>query len=117
MALFSPAAPADKPARRSKERADAPVALVAVSVFREPGFAVAGAGVALAAAEESSGAKSKQWNAVADARGEYVFRVPVSAMKYSVTASAKGLKPEKKTVAVEGEGRFDVTFMLEPESK
>jgi hypothetical protein len=110
-------AAAGKPAKRGKESAAEP-ALIAVSVFREPGFAVAGAEVELSPETDGkSPAKTKKWKATADSRGEYVFRVAPSAMHYTVAASGKGLKPQQKSVAVEGEGRIDVTFMLEQESK
>ena len=92
--------------------------MIAVSVFREPGFAVSGADVELTAAlDDQSGAKTKKWKATADSRGEFVFHVPPAAMRYTVTASGKGVKAQQKTLTVEGEGRFDVTFMLEQESK
>ncbi len=92
--------------------------MIAVSVFREPGFAVSGAEIELMAApDDESGAKMKKWKATADSRGEFVFRVPPTAMRYTVSASAKGVKAQQKTLTVEGEGRFDVTFMLEQESK
>ncbi len=53
----------------------------------------------------------------ANSRGEYVFRVPTTAARYTVIASAKGLKSQQKAVSIEGEQRVDVTFTLEPESK
>jgi len=109
---------AEKPSRKSKTDPAEPAALIAVSVFREPGFALSGAEIELMAApEDESGAKTKKWKATADSRGEFVFRVPPTAMQYTVSASAKGAKAQQKTVTVQGESRFDVTFMLEPESK
>lgn len=109
---------AGQSAKRSKEKAPEPVALIAVSVFREPGFAVAGADIELSPeADEKSAAKMKKWKASGDSRGEYVFRVSPVAMRYTVAVAAKGLKAQRKTVSVAGEGRTDVTFMLEPESK
>jgi hypothetical protein len=54
--------------------------------------------------------------ATADARGEFVFRVPPGPMRYIVTASAKGMKTEEKPVTVQDGERVDVTFMLVEES-
>jgi hypothetical protein len=109
---------AAKPSKKSRTNAADPAALIAVSVFREPGFAVSAAEIELSATpDETSGAKMKKWKATADARGEFVFRVPPAAMRYTVSASGRGLKAQQKTLTVEGEGRFDVTFMLEQESK
>ncbi|MBS1875050.1 MAG: carboxypeptidase regulatory-like domain-containing protein [Acidobacteria bacterium] len=105
---------AEKPAKRGKEKAAEPFALIAVSVFREPGFAVPGAEIELAPAADE---KFKKLKVTGDSRGEYVFRVPTPAARYAISASGKGLKTQTKTLAVEGEGRFDVTFMLESESK
>ncbi len=92
--------------------------MIAISVFREPGFAVAAATVQLApAGGENSGFKAKAMKGVTDARGEFAFRVPPLPAQYTVTVTAKGLKSQQKPVSVHGEERVDATFMLEPESK
>ena len=90
--------------------------LIAVTVFREPGFALPGADLTLEAFPVEPGSKHKL-KGVSDARGEYVFRIPVEAKKYSVGVSAKGLVSQEKVLAAEGEQRFDVTFLLAAESK
>lgn len=95
-----------------------PAALIGVSVFRDPGFALAGAEVQLApAVEGNSKGKMKKLKGSSDSRGEFVFRVPPGPAEYKVSVSAKGLKAQEKSVSVQGEERVDVTFMLEPESK
>lgn len=95
-----------------------PKALIAVSVFREPGFALPGAEIELSAVPgEKTTEKMKPVKATSNARGEFVFRVAPAPMDYRVSVSAKGLKPQQKTVKVQGEERVDVTFMLEQESK
>jgi hypothetical protein len=103
----------------SKKKATAEsVALIAVSVFREPGFALPGAEVQLVAAPNvQPGSKMKKLKATTDARGELVFRVPPDPMQYKLAVSAKGLKSQEKSVSVQGEERIDATFMLEQESK
>jgi Carboxypeptidase regulatory-like domain len=95
-----------------------PAALIGVSVFREPGFAVPGAEVQLSATPSGQPApKMKKIKGVSNARGEFVFRVPPGPMQYTVSVSVKGLKPQAKAVSVQGEERVDVTFTLERESK
>ena len=90
--------------------------LIAVTVFREPGFALAGADVILKPFPAESGSKLKL-KGLSDARGEYVFRVPIEARKYTVGVSSKGLVSQEKMVSAEGEQRIDVTFLLAVESK
>ena len=117
LAAVALSAAAEKRNSRRKAEPDS-AALIAVSVFREPGFAVPAAEIQLAVATESkSGVKAKKIKVTSDARGEYVFHVPPDAMRYLVTASAKGLTPQEKAVEVQGEGRTDVTFTLQQESK
>jgi hypothetical protein len=104
-----------------KPRKQKPVesyALVAGTVFREPGFALPGAEVILTAAPDapSNGPRVKKQKAATDGRGEFAFRVPPEGMKYVVMVSAKGMKNQEKTVSVQGEERVEVTFMLAPES-
>ena len=55
--------------------------------------------------------------AVSDARGEFVFRVPPGPAHYSVTVAAKGYQSQRKSVSVEDQERVEVTFQLERESK
>ena len=103
----------------SKQKAGAETAaLIAVSVFREPGFALPGAELQLIAVpNEASAPKMKKLKATTDARGEFVFRVPPVPMQYTLSVSAKGLKSQQKSVSIQGEERIDATFMLEQESK
>jgi len=91
----------------------APYAIVAVSVFREPGFALPGAEVSLTA---DTGSKPKK--GLCDARGEYVFRVSAEPKNYLVRATARGFHPEEKHVAIHGESeRAEVTLELHAEAK
>jgi len=103
--------------KKSKEKA-ANFAVVAGTVFRDPGFALPGATLTLTPRGE---AKPKKLQAAkkttSDGRGEFSFRVSAAPATYLVKASLKGFHPEEKEAAVGGEGRVDVTFTLVPESK
>jgi hypothetical protein len=89
--------------------------LVAGTVFREPGFALAGVEVTLAPA--SAVGKGKKLKATSDSRGEFAFRVPPAEAKYTVSVSMKGYSSESKSITVSADQRIDVTFTLVPESK
>ena len=92
--------------------------LISGTVFRDPGFALPAAEVTLTPEPDSaSSQKAKPMKAITDRRGEFIFRVPVTAMKYSVHAYARGYAPQDKAVSIEGEQHVEVTFLLLPESK
>lgn len=116
--LFLPlTAHADK---KSKEKADAqPYAVLAGTVFRESGFALAGAEVMIAPDPQPGQApvKIQYPRAISDNRGEFAFRVPAAAMRYTVSAKAKGFEAKQKSADVEGEVRIDVTLILPAMSK
>ena len=103
------------PTAYARGRAKGPVAyaVVAGTVFRDPGFVVPSAKVTLRA---GSG-QFKPMKAVTDARGEFAFRVPPLPMHYTLSVEAKGLGPMEKPAEIRGEERVDVTFQLLPESK
>ena len=102
-----------------EKKAPAPYALVAGTVFREPGFALPGAEVVVTPnpPEGQERLKVKKLEARCDARGEFAFRVPPVPMRYTVRVSAKGYQSDEKSVSVEGEERVDATFTLRAESK
>jgi hypothetical protein len=94
-------------------------AVISGSVFQESGYALPDAAVTLVA-EPASGApavKAQKLEAVSDARGEFIFRVPPGPMNYAIVVSAKGYQSMRKSVTVEGQERVEVTFQLERESK
>lgn len=91
--------------------------MIGITVFRDSGFALPGAEVTLTPNPVAAAHKMKKQKGLSDSRGEIVFRVPTSAMRYTVRAVAKGFKPQEKSVSLEGEQRIDATFQLEPESK
>jgi hypothetical protein len=93
-------------------------AIIGGTVFRDPGFALRGAEVILEPEQPVvNGVKLKAQKAISDGRGEYAFRVPPIEAKYTVKASAQGMKPESKPAMTRGgEERIDVRFNLVPAS-
>ena len=94
-------------------------ALVAGTVFQESGYALPNALITLTPDPPADGstAKMKKQQAISDARGEFVFRVPPVPMHFTVKAAAKGFRSQEQPALIEGETRVDVTFQLQPESK
>lgn len=111
---FAPGLFADK-----KQKAAEPYAIVGGTVFRESGLSLAGAEVTIAPDPQSGQTpiKLRDTKAVSDRRGEFAFRVPTSAMRYTVKAKLKGFDTQQKSVDVEGEVRTDVTLILPALSK
>jgi hypothetical protein len=106
----------DKKPKQKQEQS--PYAVVAGTVFRENGMALAGAEVTLTAAGDSEEArKFKKMSTAANSRGEFAFHVGVEPMEYTVEAKAPRYQPRKKPASVSGETRIDVFFTLEPASK
>ena len=107
------AAPKKKPAPDT-------YAVVSGSVFDSSGYALPGADATLAPDVQAPGVqaqKVKPIEAVSDARGEFVVRVPPGPMHYIVAVHAKGYQSQQKTVSVQDQERVEVTFQLERESK
>jgi hypothetical protein len=102
------------PQRPKKE--PPPQAVVAGTIFREPGFAVAGAEAVLTFQTTPAGAKKrpKPMKTRTSARGEFAFTVPAGEALYTVRASAPGLEPQEKEVRIYGEERTEVYFNLKP---
>jgi len=94
-------------------------AIVAGTVFRESGFALPGADITLVpdAQPGQTPVKIRNTTAVSDARGEFAFHVPPTAMRYIIKARAKGFTEQQKTADIDGEVRVDVTLTLPTESK
>jgi hypothetical protein len=102
---------------KKKKSADL-YAIVGGTVFRDPGFALAGAQVLIEPEQEVvNGSKLKAQKAVSDARGEFAFRVAPISAKYRITVKAQGMVSQTKPAATNGgEERIDVTFTLQPAS-
>lgn len=91
-------------------------AVIAGTVFRDPGFAFPGVEITLSVVTPPPGKKKAQKprKLAADPRGEFAFRVPAGAAKYKLSAAAEGFKTEEKEVVVNLDERVDVYFTLKP---
>ena len=99
----------------AQRRAAPPHAVVAGTVFHEPGFALAGARVVLTSIPGgASPSKPQSQKAVTGARGEFAFRLPPTEAHYKISVSAKHFAAQEKTVEVRGEEQVETTFLLEP---
>jgi Carboxypeptidase regulatory-like domain len=92
-----------------------PHAVVAGTVFRDPGLALPGATVVLLRRDDPKAKKLQE--AISNYRGEFAFQVPVKPEVYVVRATLKGFHPAEKEATVSGEGRMEATLVLVPESK
>jgi len=99
--------------KKEKEKEKKLVAVIAGTVFRDPGFALAGVEVELVEVR-TDGKKPKSQKFVTDARGEFSFYLPPKEQKYKVKAAAKGLQPEEKETTATPGARMDVFFTLKP---
>ena len=89
-------------------------ALIAGSVFRPNGASMPSVEVTLSAEpDEQKGKKPKARKQTSNFRGEFTFRVPAKAMRYTLSVRSSGYKPLTKTVQVAGDERQDVSLMLE----
>jgi len=91
-----------------------PEAVIAGTVFRDPGFAQPGASVVLAL--KSAPAKKLQ-RLISSPRGEFTFRVPAGANSYVVSATLKGFQTARQEIDIQGEEQINATLLLVPESK
>ena len=100
---------------QAQRRIEAPHAIVAGTVFHEPGFALAGAHVVLTSIPDAgSSAKPQTQKAVTGERGEFAFRLPPTEAHYKISVAAKHFTGQEKTVEVRGEEQVETTFLLEP---
>jgi hypothetical protein len=91
-----------------------PDAVIAGTVFRDPGFAQPGASVVLAL--KSAPAKKLQ-HQISSPRGEFSFGIPAGPNRYGVTATLKGFQAAREEVEIQGEEQINATLLLVPESK
>ncbi len=99
---------------QGSKKAAAPYAIVAGTVFRDPGFAQPGASVVLTL--KSAPAKKLQ-NQVSSPRGEFSFRVPPGPQTYVVTATLKGFQTVRQEIEIQDQEQINATLLLVPESK
>jgi hypothetical protein len=94
---------------------NAPVAVIAGTVFRQPGFALPGAQVTIRPErDKEQGTKFKKSKIITNSRGEFAVRVPPVPMKYSVDVHANGYISQSKTVEIYGEQWKEISFLLDP---
>jgi hypothetical protein len=101
------------PAQGKKQKAE-PSAVIAGTVFRDPGFAQPGASVILS--RKGAPAKKLQQQ-ISSPRGEFTFRVPPGPTTYLVTATLKGFQAAQQEIEIQGEEQINATLLLVPESK
>ncbi|GIU80004.1 MAG: hypothetical protein KatS3mg005_3242 [Bryobacteraceae bacterium] len=91
-------------------------AVIAGTVFRDPGFALPGAEVELVLLSQASGRKKpKPVSTRTDPRGEFSFHVAPDPAEYKLTARAKGFQPEERIVKLSGgPERLDIYLTLKP---
>jgi hypothetical protein len=82
------------------------------NVFRDSGFALRGAEVVVT--PEPAPKKKVEWRAIADARGEFLLRLPGGPASYNVIVRAPGFTPREKNVIFAGDERLDFTFLMSP---
>jgi hypothetical protein len=90
-------------------------AVVAGTVFRDPGFALPEAKVVLTLRGDPKAKKLQE--VITNYRGEFLFQVPPKEAVYVVKASMKGYGPEQKEAPISGQDRVDVNLVLVPVSK
>lgn len=90
-----------------------PYAVVAGTVFREPGFVLPNAEVQLRMTVPPPGVKhAKPLTTRSDVRGEYAFRLPAGKAEYAISVKADGFVSEEKPAKIESEERVDIYFTL-----
>jgi len=91
-------------------------AVIAGTVFRDPGFALPGAEVEVVLASPAQGRKPpRPLRTRTDGRGEFAVQVAPDPAEYKVTARARGYAPEERIVRLSGgPERVDVYLTLKP---
>lgn len=101
---------------KKKKRRPERYGVIAGTVFQNSGFLLRGARVTLTPVPpDGSKVKKKDiQETVTDNRGEFAFRVPAGAMRYTIRVEADGWEPAEKTVEVQWDQRVDTVFRLRP---
>jgi len=98
---------------QGKRKAE-PYAVIAGTVFRDPGFAQPGASVVLVL---KSAPTKKLQRQISSPRGEFTFRVPASPNRYVITATLKGFQTAREEIEIQDQEQINATLLLVPESK
>jgi hypothetical protein len=94
------------------QKTQATPSVLAGTVFRDNGFALAGAEVRITEAGEEK-KKKKTWTSTTDSRGEFALRVPPSPVDgYNVSVKANGFEPQAKPVKLQEGERVELNFIL-----
>ncbi len=106
------ALPSPLPAKKKPEK----FGVIAGTVFQQSGFSLQGATIMLTPTPEEGGEINTKdiQKTVSDRRGEFSFRVPAGAMRYTVRVEAEGWQPAEKTVESQWDQKVGVTFRLKP---
>lgn len=102
----------------AEKKPPAEPSVVAGTVFRDPGFALANAEVTLAVKTPPQGVKvPKLQKTTSNFRGEYSFRVPAARAEYVVTVKAPGFVAEEKPAVLGGDPeRLEIYLTLKPKA-
>jgi hypothetical protein len=96
------------------KRKAGPDAVIAGTVFRDPGFAQPSASVVLTLKSAPSKKLQRQ---ISSPRGEFTFHVPPTPNSYVVTATLKGFQTARQELEIQGQEQINATLLLVPESK
>jgi hypothetical protein len=93
----------------AKEKEPDSFALLAGSCFNSDGFSLPGASirVEMQTNQEKPG-KTKKWQTVSDARGEFALRLPAGRHIFLIKASREGFVPLETTVSFVQDERQDI---------
>jgi len=111
--ILLPPASAQSTKKKAGKEAE-PYAVIAGTVFRDPGFAQPGAYVFLAL---KSAPGKRLLQLISSPRGEFTFRVPAGPNTYLVTATLKGFQTAREEIEIQGQEQINATLLLIPESK
>lgn len=90
-------------------------AMIAGTVFRDPGFALPKAEVTVTMTAAADSVKRiKPQKALTDARGEFVLRVPPGPAEYKIAVKAEGFESVEEAVRIQTLERVDRYFTLKP---
>ncbi len=98
---------------QAKQKAE-PYAVIAGTVFRDPGFAQPGASVFLTL---KSAPTKKLQRQISSPRGEFTFRVPAGPNRYVITATLKRFQTAREEIEIQDQEQINATLLLVPESK